>query len=138
MHNGAMTEPTDADVEAMATHPLIEVWQAGVGSTGRDFKGNEAMVVRYALNVMRRVHGAVRAQVVSELEAPGSTLCDCEPNENPPTNPRTGARMDHHCECRSVLAVAALSLYSTTRHAEQCGHGTEFDELYGCSPLDAP
>lgn len=66
-------EPSEADVIAMADHPLIAVWQAGVSAaTSLDFRDaddelNEAMYVRYALNVMRRVHAEVEAQVRAKV-----------------------------------------------------------------------
>jgi len=66
-------EPTEADVIAVADHPLTAVWQAGVSAaTSPDFRDadgelNEAMYVRYALNVMRRVHAQVEAQVRAQV-----------------------------------------------------------------------
>lgn len=71
------------------------------------------------------------ARAISDLEAPNSGLCSCDPDgTNPPTNPRTGAAIDHHCDCRAVAAVAGLlgGLYSKTIHAGQCDHGTEYDD----------
>lgn len=68
-------EPTEADVIAMADHPLVAVWQAGVSAaTSPDFRDadaelNEAMYVRYALNVMRRTFAAVEAQVRAKVAA---------------------------------------------------------------------
>jgi hypothetical protein len=76
-----MTEPTEADVIAMAEHPLIAVWQAGVSAaTSEDFYDadgelNEAMYVRYALNVMRPVESEVRAKVAAEIRQKSLTWC---------------------------------------------------------------
>lgn len=65
------------------------------------------------------------------LERPGSPLCTCDPEDNPPTNPATKARMDHHCDCAAVeTAATLLGAYSRTAHAAQCIHGTEMDEFY--------
>lgn len=65
------------------------------------------------------------------LERAGSPLCTCEPEDNPPTNPATKARMDHHCDCAAVeTAATLLGAYSRTAHAAQCIHGTEMDEFY--------
>jgi hypothetical protein len=72
---------------------------------------------------------AGRAQATAELEVSGSILCDCSDADAPPTNPQTGAPMDHHCDCRAVEAAATvLGAYSLTTHARQCGHGVEMDE----------
>lgn len=61
----------------------------------------------------------------------GSGLCDCADADGDPTNPKTGAVMDHHCDCRSVSTAALLlGAYSETVHAEQCGHGTSMNEFY--------
>lgn len=72
--------------------------------------------------------------VIAELERPGSGLCDCrEPDRDGslPTNPSTGAEMDHHCECPAVTVTATLlGAYSKTTHAQQCVHGAELDEFY--------
>lgn len=61
----------------------------------------------------------------------GSGLCDCDGADSDPTNVDTGALMDHHCDCRSVITAAMLlGAYSETTHAAQCGHGTSMDEFY--------
>lgn len=74
-----------------------------------------------------------RRQAIEETERRGSRLCDCDDlddQESPPTNPRTGARMDHHCDCLAVnTAAAMLGAYSATKHARECGHGTEMDHV---------
>jgi hypothetical protein len=68
-------QPTEADVIAMADHPLVAVWQAGVSAaTSPDFRDDddeldEARYVRYALNVMRRTHAQVEAQVRAKVAA---------------------------------------------------------------------
>lgn len=69
---------------------------------------------------------------VREVEgARGSGLCDCYGADTEPTNQMTGSVMDHHCDCRSVITAAMLlGAYGETVHAQQCGHGTEFDESY--------
>jgi hypothetical protein len=61
---------------------------------------------------------------VRKLEAPGSILCDCDAgsDDDPPTNPKTGARMDHHCDCMAVTAVAQLLGETKTIHYQQCDH----------------
>lgn len=82
-----------------------------------------------------RLRGYERAIEVlrAKIEAAGSPLCDCEPEESPPTSPKTGERMPHHCECRAVLTAAVLiGAYTATEHAQQCGHeGARWDEAYG-------
>lgn len=68
---------------------------------------------------------------VAAIEGPDSMLCDCPRDESTPTNPRTGAEMDHHCDCAAVRAAATmLRSYSATNHGQQCVHGTEMDYLY--------
>lgn len=68
-------EPTAEDLLAMAQHPLAAVWRAGSdAATSPDFRDangelNEAAYVRYALNVMRRVH----REVVAAAESQGRT-----------------------------------------------------------------
>lgn len=55
------------------------------------------------------------------LESPGSRMCNCDPDDNPPISPTTGQRMAHHCECRAVLASEALRRgESRTLHAFAC------------------
>jgi hypothetical protein len=75
-----------------------------------------------------------RAGAIADLERPGSMLCDCDhegEGGSTPTNPKNGAAMDHHCDCQAVRAAATiLGAFSTTVHAAQCDHGTEFDEYY--------
>lgn len=79
-----LTEPTEVDVIAMAEHPLIAVWQAGVSAaTSEDFLDadgelNEAMYVRYALNVMRRVESEIRAKVAAEIRAESERIRPAE------------------------------------------------------------
>lgn len=61
------------------------------------------------------------------IERPGSVLCDCDQNDSEPTNPCSGARIDHHCECPAVQAAAtALGAHRLTVHASQC----ECSDLY--------
>lgn len=66
--------------------------------------------------------GDPRTAFCDELEAPGTPLCDCEPRsqENPATSPRTGEPMDHHCECRAVLASQVLRKGRKTLHGNAC------------------
>lgn len=83
---------------------------------------------------------AALALFVRQVEGTrGSGLCDCDDVDSDPTNAATGAVMDHHCDCRSVVTAAMLlGAYSETVHAEQCGHGTAFDEFYGRRQPPAP
>lgn len=61
----------------------------------------------------------------------GSGLCDCDDTDGDPTNPKTGAIMDHHCDCAAVTTAAKLlGAYSETVHAEQCDHDTSTDQFY--------
>lgn len=86
----------------------------------------EGAETQYAAGV-----AAGRAQAAADLEQPGSILCDCTYADSLPTNSRSGARMEHHCDCRAVEAAAVLlGAYTATRHAAECGHGPEFDEGY--------
>jgi hypothetical protein len=64
-----------------------------------------------------------REQFADELEVRSSLLCDCEdPAGSPPTNPQTGARMDHHCDCTAVRASAMIRRgESVTHHGQECG-----------------
>lgn len=64
----------------------------------------------------------VREQFADEMEAEGSPLCDCQgPDSNPPTSPKTGQRMPHHCECRAVLTSRVVRAGATwTRHTREC------------------
>lgn len=54
-------DPTDADLEVLASHPLGRVWRAGVdAATSADFRTPdgevaEGLYVRYALTVMNEV-----------------------------------------------------------------------------------
>lgn len=72
---------------------------------------------------MREPQRFTRGEFADELEARGSILCDCDrPGSNPPTSPRTGQRMDHHCECAAVKASATVRRgESVTRHGRECG-----------------
>ena len=119
-----MTTPDiDAAYEAALSYLRRHV---DIGTSGRwlltngDVRGLAAAV------------GAVgRAQAAADIERAGSILCDCDDADSPPTNPTTQAPMDHHCDCQAVGAAATmLGAYSTTVHAKQCVHGTEFDEFY--------
>jgi hypothetical protein len=60
--------------------------------------------------------------VVKEIEKPGALLCACGTyDDSPPTNAKTNAPLDHHCECPAVLASAAvLGAYRLTKHAQEC------------------
>lgn len=64
-----------------------------------------------------------REEFADELEARGSLLCDCDDRDgSSPTNPRTGVRMDHHCDCAAVTASAVVRRgESVTRHGRECG-----------------
>lgn len=64
-----------------------------------------------------------REQFADELEARDSLLCDCDDRDgSSPTNPRTGSRMDHHCDCAAVRASATIRRgESVTRHGRECG-----------------
>lgn len=64
-----------------------------------------------------------REQFADELEARGSLLCDCDGlDARPSTNPHTGVRMDHHCDCGAVEASAVIRRgESVTRHGRECG-----------------
>lgn len=68
-----------------------------------------------------RMLAAYGASLAQTLEAPDSPLCDCVRVDNPPTNPYTQSRMDHHCYCRAVeVAAILLGGYEATAHADQC------------------
>lgn len=63
-----------------------------------------------------------REDFADELEARTSLLCDCDPIDRPPTNPHTGAGMDHHCDCGAVRASATIRRgESVTQHGRECG-----------------
>lgn len=72
-----------------------------------------------------------RQQAAADVEGPGSQLCDCDDADSPPTNPRTGVLMDHHCDCAAVHAAATMlgGRYSATKHARECVHGTQMDRV---------
>lgn len=83
-----------------------------------------------AKEALRKGYAQGKRDAAASLEARGSLLCDCEPEaeNNTPTNIKTGAVLDHHCECRAVLAAAAvLGGYENTIHASQCHHGELFE-----------
>lgn len=62
-----------------------------------------------------------RRAAVGDLEKRGSLLCDCDPEANTPTNPSTKEFMDHHCECRAVVAAGImLGGRRNTIHNSQC------------------
>jgi hypothetical protein len=66
------------------------------------------------------------------LERIDSSLCSCYRHSsreiNPPTNPHTGALMDHHCECLSTQVAWELIKDTTahTVHFQQCDHKEEY------------
>lgn len=63
-----------------------------------------------------------RTAFCDELEAPGTPLCDCEPGlkGHAPVSPRDGESIDHHCECRAVLASKVLRKGEKTQHGRRC------------------
>lgn len=75
---------------------------------------------------------AVLALYLRQVEGSrGAGLCDCDDVDSPPTSPRDGTPMDHHCDCRAVITAAVLlGAYSATQHAKQCQHGSETDGFY--------
>ncbi len=134
-----MSEPTEAAYEATALAYDKAVNAAlgnppgtALGPHGRAWLlANPAF--RAALDTLWPIAVSEgRRQAVEEVERPDSMLCDCPPrDENPATNPDTGAAMDHHCDCAAVEAAATmLRSYSATRHGQQCIHGTSMDEFY--------
>lgn len=80
-----------------------------------------------------------REDFADELEARGSLLCDCDQYDSLPTSPRTGARLDHHCDCAAVKASATIRRgESVTRHGRECGCLVEDNmlrEQLGLEPL---
>lgn len=64
----------------------------------------------------------VRRELIEQVEGKrDSLLCDCADSDDEPTNPYTGKRMDHHCDCQAVRASALLrGDGSRTVHAGQC------------------
>ena len=124
--NGGYVPATPPGTERdMSTNdPLHQLWRAAVdAATSPDFRLkdgtlNEEAYLRYQRNAIERS----REQFADELEAPGSLLCDCNPADSPPTSPRDGRRMDHHCDCVAVRASATIRRGETvTRHGRECG-----------------
>lgn len=59
--------------------------------------------------------------VANRIEAINSPLCNCRRDANTPRNWRTGAYLDHHCDCAAVTAARRLlEGLAYTLHAEQC------------------
>lgn len=66
-----------------------------------------------------------RWELADELEAAESPLCDCHREESTPISPRDGSVMNHHCECRAVIASRIVRQGLTfTLHARACGCGS--------------
>lgn len=90
------------------------------------------------MNVSQRF---TREEFADELEAHGSVLCDCDMRANPPTNPHTGQRMEHHCDCAAVKASAVVRRgESVTRHGQECGCLVEDNfarESLGLGPVES-
>lgn len=83
-----------------------------------DGTGDSVRMLRERLALCTRLESKVY-----EIEGPGSLLCTCVKNEDPPTNPKTDELMDHDCECPAVLASAAvLGSFQLTKHVQQCEH----------------
>lgn len=59
--------------------------------------------------------------VANRIEAADSPLCDCRREVNAPRNWRTGAYLEHHCDCAAVKAAQRiLEGITGTLHSEQC------------------
>lgn len=59
------------------------------------------------------VRAAERLRIAEEL-------CDCNPQDNPPTNPYTKQRIAHHCDCTTVVLTSEPNEYGV-RHDHGCG-----------------
>ena len=106
---------TGLDLSPQAIRPTdetIKAWMWG-----------QELVLRRLADAEIRV--AELEKMVGNIEGPhGSRLCDCADigDPEPPVSPRSGRVIAHHCDCRAVMAAAALlGSESLTAHAAECG-----------------
>ncbi len=75
-----------------------------------------------AEDIVVAVLAVVERDLLARVEGKrGEGLCTCSDADDPPINARTGAAMEHHCDCDAVTAAGLLAGdRRRTRHVAEC------------------